>query len=82
MAETVIPDAAVEAAAKAIHAMWMAPDGVSWDADQDAQDAYTSEAQVALEAAAPHLLNLAKREAWDANLEIQRLRAELAKAAK
>jgi len=32
--------------------------------------------RAALEAAAPHMLNLAKREAWDANVEIQRLREE------
>jgi len=77
-----IPEAAVEAAARAIHAMWMAPDGIGWEGDPDAQEAYLDEARAAIEAAAPHMLNLAKREAWDANVEIQRLRAELTRIAK
>jgi len=45
-------------------------------------DITSSDIEGILEAAAPHMLNLAKREAWDANLEIQRLRSALAKAAK
>jgi len=60
--------------------------GAAGEALRDAFDRGESDfddlARAAVEAAAPHMLNLAKREAWDANLEIQRLRDKLAKAAK
>ena len=60
----VIPEAAVEAAAHTVRlAAWghITPDEA---------------AREILEAAAPHMLNLAKLEAWDANVEIQRLREQ------
>ena len=73
----VIPDAAVEAAVFAVARNYGSAgtpnNTVLWTR-------LVSDIQTALEAAAPHMLNLAKREAWDANLEIQRLRAELAEA--
>jgi hypothetical protein len=60
-----INDEAVEAAARCIATQY----ANNWEW-------YLAEAREILEAAAPHMLHLAKREAWDANLEIQRLRAE------
>ena len=74
-----IPGSAVEAAARALWQTDQHDD--SWAGEfTEYMDYLRSEATKALEAAAPYMLNLAKREAWDANLEIQRLRGELAKA--
>jgi hypothetical protein len=53
----VIPEAAVEAAAKAM--------AFSDHNDTEAWTAYKNDARAALEAAAPHLIQAAKAEAWD-----------------
>jgi hypothetical protein len=68
----VIPDEAVEAALNASLTF----------KNQRGMDNAANQMRHILEAAAPHMLNLAKLEAWDANLEIRRLRAELAKVTK
>jgi len=66
----VIPEAAVGTAAKAQY--WN--DGLAWDdgtvpdwecEDDSLQEGYLAAARAALEAAAPHMIQAAKAEAWD-----------------
>jgi len=70
----VIPDAAVEAAAKAQY--WN--DGLAWDdgtvpdwecEDDSLQESYLTAARAALKAAAPHLIQAAKAEAWEEGVD-------------
>jgi hypothetical protein len=67
----VIPDEAVEAAAKAMflyRSRSNGPDlGHIWDAEmnEDLKSIFKAEAQTTLEAAAPHLIRQAQAEAWD-----------------
>jgi len=61
----VIPEAAVEAAAKAhFENGW--GDSVHWeDAEAEARSEALGDMRAALEAAAPHMIQAAKAEAWD-----------------
>jgi len=59
----VIPEAAVEAAAKADY-------GDGWDrASEWERSAYLDHSKLLLEAAAPHLIQAAKAEAWEAGVD-------------
>jgi len=64
----VIPEAAVEAAARAICAERGEWSIFEWDQDVISpryKVKYIKQARAALEAAAPHLIQAAKAEAWD-----------------
>jgi hypothetical protein len=60
-----IPDEAVEAAAKAV---WWESEGRPWGhANDEMRAPYLREAKTALEAAAPHLMRAAWDEGWEAH---------------
>jgi len=71
MTSQVIPDAAVEALAclLAEDALFADPSDDGWNATLDSSDHFMPRSRIAariyLEAAAPHLIQAAKAEAWD-----------------
>ena len=66
----VIPDAAVEAAAVAVYGAECADLGA--DEEPKVKASYLSDARAALEAAAPHMLEEAKADAWDEGKNVRR----------